>query len=144
MTQNQQTLTVERPQQQVAADLFRIGENPGLPAWQYPVLRRAIDLLESRTEQPAAKRPSVQRPGGPGTWLWDTIMLARRAIRRSDADLAEALEARLRDRFASQTMMTDGQRAAVEFALGMCAGHVAGERHVAALESLLSSLREAR
>ncbi|UTV56158.1 hypothetical protein [Burkholderia arboris] len=144
MTQNQQTVTVEHSPQQVAVDLFRIGENPGLPAWQYPVLRRAIDLLESPGEQPEAKRSSVKRPDGPGTWLWDTIMLARRAIRRSDADLAEALEARLRDRFASQSMMTVDQRAAVEFALGACAGHIAGERHVPALESLLSSSLEAR
>ncbi|MCO8324261.1 hypothetical protein ABEG10_07150 [Burkholderia cenocepacia] len=136
--------TPELTPQQVAADLFRIGENPKLPAWQYPVLRQAIDLLESRTVQPRGKRSSVKRPDGPGTWLWDTIMLARRAIRRSDADLAEALEARLRDRFASQARMTVDQRAAVEFALGACAGHVAGERHVPALESLLSIAQEAR
>ncbi|KWK54027.1 hypothetical protein WT81_18630 [Burkholderia stagnalis] len=32
---------------------------------------------------------------------------------------------------------TDAQRAALEFALGACAGHPAGEPHVAALESLL-------
>ncbi|WP_164462647.1 MULTISPECIES: hypothetical protein [Burkholderia] len=40
--------------------------------------------------------------------------------------------------------LTDDQRAAIEFALGACAGHVAGERHVLALESLLSAAQEAR
>ncbi|KVP62165.1 hypothetical protein [Burkholderia ubonensis] len=34
--------------------------------------------------------------------------------------------------------LTAAQRAALEFALGACAGHPAGEAHVAALESLLS------
>lgn len=34
--------------------------------------------------------------------------------------------------------MDEQQRRAVEFALGMCAGHPAGEPHVAALESLLA------
>ncbi|AOJ70760.1 MULTISPECIES: hypothetical protein [Burkholderia] len=34
--------------------------------------------------------------------------------------------------------MTQEQHAAIEFALGACAGHPAGEQHVAALESLLS------
>ncbi|KVX12209.1 hypothetical protein WL02_02225 [Burkholderia ubonensis] len=34
--------------------------------------------------------------------------------------------------------LTADQRAAVEFALGACAGHRAGEPHVAALESLLA------
>ncbi|MBN3816792.1 hypothetical protein G3N57_09300 [Paraburkholderia sp. Se-20369] len=35
--------------------------------------------------------------------------------------------------------MTAAQRAALEFALGACAGHPAGEAHVAALESLLTA-----
>ncbi|KWE66105.1 hypothetical protein WL77_15020 [Burkholderia ubonensis] len=35
--------------------------------------------------------------------------------------------------------LTVAQRAALEFALGSCAGHPAGEAHVAALESLLSA-----
>ncbi|KVX62440.1 hypothetical protein [Burkholderia stagnalis] len=35
-------------------------------------------------------------------------------------------------------LMDEQQRRAVEFALGMCAGHPAGEPHVAALESLLA------
>lgn len=176
MTQNQQTATVERSPQQVAADLFRIGENPNLPAWQYPVLQQAIDLLVSQgrklvssarvqvkgtcrntaiaalvrsgelsRDDTLARELDEQR--APATvWLWDTIQLARRAIRRSDADLADALEARLQNRFASQSAatITADQRAAVEFALGACAGHVAGERHVAALESLLSSSQVAR
>lgn len=94
MTQNEQNGTGTRSPQQIAADLFRIGENPGLPAWQYPVLQQAIDLIEARTKQPAA--------------------------------------------------LTTDERAAVEFALGTCAGHVAGERHVAALESLLSGSEGAR
>ncbi|WP_322037212.1 hypothetical protein [Burkholderia cepacia] len=139
MTQNEPNVTGTRSPQQIAAELFRIGENPALPAWQYPALQRAIDLL---TVTPAP----AKRPDAPGTWLWDTIQLARRAIRRSDADLADALEARLRDRFERHpaVAMTPDQRAAVEFALGVCAGHVAGERHVSALESLLSVAQEAR
>lgn len=35
--------------------------------------------------------------------------------------------------------LTDNQRAAIEFALGACAGHRAGEAHVASLESLLTA-----
>ncbi|WP_069353867.1 hypothetical protein [Burkholderia cenocepacia] len=90
MTQNEHNVTGTHSSQQVAADLFRIGENPGLPAWQYPVLRQAIDLLAHRVK------------------------------------------------------LADDQRAAIEFALGACAGHIAGERHVSALESLLSNSLEAR
>ncbi|RQY21424.1 hypothetical protein [Burkholderia stagnalis] len=37
--------------------------------------------------------------------------------------------------------LTAAQRAAIEFALGACAGHRAGEPHVAALESLLATDR---
>ncbi|MCZ2902344.1 hypothetical protein [Burkholderia thailandensis] len=39
---------------------------------------------------------------------------------------------------SSPIVMTQEQHAAIEFALGTCAGHPAGEQHVAALESLLS------
>lgn len=39
---------------------------------------------------------------------------------------------------SAPTAMTQEQYAAIEFALGACAGHPAGEQHVAALESLLS------
>ncbi|MGK8199530.1 hypothetical protein [Burkholderia cepacia] len=54
MTNNEQSVTGTYSPQQVAADLFRIGENPHLPAWQYPVLQQAIGLLTSPVEQPAA------------------------------------------------------------------------------------------
>ncbi|MDN7900134.1 hypothetical protein [Burkholderia cepacia] len=53
MTKNEQNVTGTYSPQQVAADLFRVGENPNLPAWQYPVLQRAIGLLTSPVEQPA-------------------------------------------------------------------------------------------
>ncbi|KGV02707.1 hypothetical protein X880_454 [Burkholderia pseudomallei MSHR4032] len=38
----------------------------------------------------------------------------------------------------SSTLLTQEQLSAIEFALGACAGHPAGEQHIAALESLLS------
>ncbi|CAJ9629237.1 Uncharacterised protein [Burkholderia pseudomallei] len=41
--------------------------------------------------------------------------------------------------FIIRTATTREQRAAIEFALGACAGHPAGELHVAALESLLDA-----
>ncbi|VWD14385.1 gp38 [Burkholderia aenigmatica] len=53
MTNNEQSVTGTYSPQQVAADLFRIGENPNLPAWQYPVLQRAIGLLVFPAEQSA-------------------------------------------------------------------------------------------
>ncbi|WP_326929500.1 hypothetical protein [Burkholderia sp. ABCPW 111] len=40
--------------------------------------------------------------------------------------------------------MTHEQNAAIEFALGACAGHPAGEQHVAALESLLNDSNDAQ
>ncbi|AJY63748.1 hypothetical protein [Burkholderia glumae] len=40
--------------------------------------------------------------------------------------------------------LTEGQRAAAECALGMCAAHGAGEQHASALESFLSGSWEAR
>ncbi|WP_157636638.1 hypothetical protein [Burkholderia ubonensis] len=43
----------------------------------------------------------------------------------------------------SNAALTAAQRAAIEFALGACAGHRAGEPHVAALESLLATNRAA-
>ncbi|WP_157648772.1 hypothetical protein [Burkholderia ubonensis] len=43
----------------------------------------------------------------------------------------------------TRMLLTADQRAAIEFALGACAGHHAGEPHVAALESLLATDRDA-
>ncbi|WP_226377221.1 MULTISPECIES: hypothetical protein [Burkholderia] len=44
--------------------------------------------------------------------------------------------------FIDRTPMTRAQHEAIEFALGACAGHPAGELHVAALESLLTDSGE--
>ncbi|AIV75411.1 hypothetical protein [Burkholderia pseudomallei] len=98
MTKNEQNVMRLRTPQQVAADLFRIGEKPDLPAWCYPSLAQAIALLTG------------------------------------DESATVAVYA--------APVLTGVQRAAVEFALGMCCGHIAGERHVPALESILSGTFE--
>ncbi|VWC95845.1 gp38 [Burkholderia aenigmatica] len=56
MNQNEENATGTYSPQQVAADLFRIGENPSLPAWQYPVLRQAIELLGAPVEREALSK----------------------------------------------------------------------------------------
>ncbi|ACH72943.1 hypothetical protein [Burkholderia cenocepacia] len=277
MTKNEQSVTGTHSPQQVAADLFRIGENPNLPAWQYPVLQRAIGLLASPVEQSAAAqveemirfcpecgrladipvgyeaccpdwsearmvpkrfaelcaetfRLCVSRPGlnsasspadkraafssddldfapdaqhtvadmanigyalleqivrmVPGySWNDSPVEIVSDLINERDearasttnepeaegftyatkqatacASCGEHKHTPLRvDRMGGYVCLTcidheldrsvalaDDQRAAVEFALGACAGHVSGERHVPALESLLSATQEAR
>ncbi|VWB94757.1 gp38 [Burkholderia aenigmatica] len=278
MTKNERNVTGTYSPQQVAADLFRIGENPNLPAWQYPVLQQAIGLLAAPVEQPAVapnawldwaverweaevkNRPliNVHRRTLDDTWRQvirhcggDDVsllgprhgdLLAANPVKTTErdpvfsiddldfepdgqhaiADMAnigyalleqiarmapgyhwndspveivsdlvnERDEARassanetsvevftyatkqatacascgeqkhtpLRvDRMGGYVCLTcidrelersldlaSDQRAAVEFALGVCAGHVAGERHVSALESLLFVAQEAR
>ncbi|ARL36038.1 hypothetical protein [Burkholderia pseudomallei] len=229
MTKNEQSVTGTCSPQQVAADLFRIGENPSLPAWQYPVLQQAIRLLAAAVEPPAGApidaqicqhcdciRPlhdldcpvaidgakSALAPADekasfdyddvvsvcdahgiclPVDYVDMVVDIVKRsgllATRRATANKASAevftyatkqatacascgeyKHTPLRiDRMGGYVCLTcidrelerpvtlaDDQRAAVEFALGACAGHVAGERHVSALESLLSSSREAQ
>ncbi|MCA8075556.1 hypothetical protein [Burkholderia cepacia] len=231
MTQNEQTVTVARSPKQVAADLFRIGENPNLPAWQYPVLQQAIALIASSVKEPAAAPGGYcERAGGcvcggdlprvrEGCSEWvqsashaapadeqaafgyddvvsicdahgiclpvDCIemvveivklsgLLAARASSANEtaaeaftyaskqattcASCGEHKHTPLRidqmggyvcltciDRELERSLeLADDQRAAVEFALGVCAGHVAGERHVPALETLLSGSQVTR
>ncbi|WP_176042667.1 hypothetical protein [Burkholderia stabilis] len=204
MTQNPQTVTVERSPQQVADDLFRIGENPNLPAWQYPVLQQAIALLTSHSDDLAVDQFAAEmksklaaaRAKGRGGWEQctpaDLSRMLREHVDKGDprdvanfsmflwhlganiepadcityassqatacAGCGQHKHTPLRiDRMGGYVCLTcidrelersldlaDDQRAAVEFALGVCAGHVAGERHVLALESLLSNSREAR
>ncbi|KVU67826.1 hypothetical protein WK72_16375 [Burkholderia ubonensis] len=59
------------------------------------------------------------------------------------SDLINERDEAIAAQAAARTPLTDPQRAAIEFALGACAGHPAGERHVAALESLLSTESDA-
>lgn len=134
MTQNEQNVTGIRSPQQVAAGLFRIGENPTLPAWQYPVLQQAIALLVSQVEQP---EPYGWATPGSGNYFTRNEAIAKRIGGLIPIYLAST-------QVGAWKQLSNNQRAAVEFALGACAGHVAGERHVPALESLLSGSQEGR
>lgn len=189
MTKNEQNVTGARSPRQVAADLFRIGENPGLPAWQYPALQEAIELLGAPVEREALSKLRAEM----FDWLasctnehidgkiefinrvTDGLALIYAPVSSADrieangftyaskqatacAGCGQHKHTPLRiDRTGGYVCLTcidrelervvtlaDDQRAAVEFALGACAGHIAGERHVSALESLLSGVREAR
>ncbi|WP_175682545.1 hypothetical protein [Burkholderia cenocepacia] len=174
--------TLELTPQQVAADLFRIGENPNLPAWHYPVLRRAIELLSNQVfasrlaaapidpcphcvpgavckTMTCGRLAAMQRPtpgAGSRTAADGFTYASKQATLCAVCGAHKHTPLRI-DRMGGYVCLTcidhelersmtlaDGQRAAVEFALGMCAGHVAGERHVQALESLLSVAQEAR
>ncbi|KVU21748.1 hypothetical protein WK64_31735 [Burkholderia ubonensis] len=95
-------------------------------------------MIESAMEHHYGKRRARQNGGAGGIVMtvndtdWSGIDAMRRLWKGALAAAPQPAQA------DAQEGLTADQRAAVEFALGACAGHRAGEPHVAALESLLA------